>query len=69
MCTICMILSPNAPVKVNPDPSPHPGIYVGISFKSLQTVTNAPQCGPGKMSGKCPTPGASEDVPDEFVIE
>ena len=30
--------------------------------------TNAPPCGAGN-SRKCPTPGSTEDVPDEFVVE
>ena len=30
----------NVPVKVNPDPLPHPGIYIGVVFNSLQKVTD-----------------------------
>ena len=45
-----------------------PGIQVGISFHSVQKMTNAPPCGAGN-SRKCPTPRATEDVPDEFVVE
>ena len=50
-----------APVKVNPDP-PHPGINAGISLNIVQKATNAPPCGAGN-SRKCPTPGATENVP------
>ena len=41
---------------------------MGTSFNSVQKATNSPPCGAGN-SRKCPTPGATEDVPHEFEVK
>ena len=47
-------------------------LFKGCLDKEKETEnnyeTNPPPCGAGN-SRKCPTPGAIEDVPDEFVVE
>ena len=60
-----------APVKENtefPPPPTTPGYRWGLVINSMQKATNAPPCRAGN-SRKCPTPGATEDVTDELVVE
>ena len=39
-----------------------------VKVNSVQKATNAPPC-TTENSRKYPTPGATEDVPDEFVVK
>ena len=47
---------------------PLPRDIGGDCINSVQKATNCPLCGEGN-NRKCPTPGATEDVPDELVVE